>query len=84
MKVEELITFCALKGNLDEHKQQLNPAFWRVRLYYANKMITFVYHKDPENDKLTFINGRISTSEGKLGTMCSAIHGFKHLMKTLT
>ena len=83
MNIEELITFATLKGAIELHEQiQQNKSFWRMRVRFGDKLITFVYHKDAD-DKLFFCNGRISTTEGKLGTVSSEIHGFKHLMKQL-
>jgi hypothetical protein len=85
MDIEELITFCTLKGTVDLHEQaKLHPEFWRMRMIFSNKMINFQYHKHPETGKLTFIEGRLSTKDSRLGTCNTEIHGFKHLMKNLT
>ena len=83
MTVDELITFCTLKGNIEYH-EELRPGFWRIRLLFGGKAVTFLYHKNPVDEKLIFLNGRVSSSEGDLGTTSEQIWGFNHLMKKLS
>jgi len=87
MKANELITFCALKGDIDLH-ERLNDDYgepsdyYHIRLFFNDRVVSFQYHKD-ENDGLTFIKGRMMEIDRRLGTASSEIHGFKHLVESV-
>ena len=82
MTIGELITFYLITNGVDYHKE-LRPDIWRIRLISDKNIITFLYHKNPANNALTFLNGRVSTSQGDLGTVSEEIWDFDELLKVI-